>query len=298
MPNDVFSRRHPALLFSYFAAVISLCAFLRHPVCTAISFVCALAYALVLDPKGARKTLVCFCLPVFLLTALVNPAFNHRGTIILTVFPTGNALTLESVLYGAFSALMLAALILWFFSFSKVFTSDKIVWLTGRAFPVLSLLLSMTLRFIPQFVRRFRDVSAARKALVCESDDGKRKKRPIREVFSVFSTVVTLSLESAIVTSDSMKSRGYGLEGRSSYSLYRFCAGDGVLLSVVVLLFAAVAAANAFGAFEWGFYPSFGGSLLEAPTLAFQACFLLLGVFPLLIDGKEAVRWRSLRSAI
>ena len=39
-------------------------------------------------------------LPVLLLAALVNPAFNHAGVTILIYLPSGNPLTLESILYG------------------------------------------------------------------------------------------------------------------------------------------------------------------------------------------------------
>ena len=294
MRNDAFSRHHPAVSLAYFAAVISLCAFLRHPVCTVISFSCAALYAFYLDPRGTAKLVVSFCLPVFLLTALINPAFNHRGTVILAVLPTGNALTLESVVYGAFSALMLAALILWFSSFSKVFTSDKLVWLAGRAFPTLALLFSMTLRFIPEFRRRLSAVRSARLALNGPAGE-KRGLSSVRGAFSVFSTVVTWSLESSVVTSDSMKSRGYGLEGRSAYSPYRFTASDAAALAAVAILCVSTAVGGAVGAFAWHFYPSMGGALLEARPIAFEGVFFALCVVPLALDGKEAVKWRSLR---
>ena len=143
MRDDAFSRRHPALVFVYFAAVISLAAFIRHPVCVVISFICAICYATVLDRRRILRFLLSFCLPIFILTAAINPAFNHRGTVVLARFPTGNALTLESIVYGAFAALTLVTVIVLFSSFSKVFSSDKFVWLIGRFAPTLSLLLSM-----------------------------------------------------------------------------------------------------------------------------------------------------------
>ncbi len=61
------------------------------------------------------------------LAALVNPAFNHEGATILTYLPSGNPLTLESMLYGAAAAVMLASVVLWFSSFNEVITSDKFV---------------------------------------------------------------------------------------------------------------------------------------------------------------------------
>ena len=46
---------------------------------------------------------------------------------------------------------MLASVVLWFSSYNEVMTSDKFVYLFGRVIPALSLVLSMSLRFIPKF---------------------------------------------------------------------------------------------------------------------------------------------------
>ena len=43
----------------------------------------------------------------------------------------------------------------------------------------------------------------------------------VRSALRVFSIVVTWSLESGLITADSMRCRGYGLPGRTSFSLYR-----------------------------------------------------------------------------
>lgn len=95
------------------------------------------------------------------LAALVNPAFNHEGATILTYLPSGNPLTLESMLYGVAAAVMLASVVLWFSSYNEVMTSDKFVYLFGRVIPALSLVLSMALRFIPKFKAQMQTVSEA-----------------------------------------------------------------------------------------------------------------------------------------
>lgn len=89
-------------------------------------------------------------LPMAALAALVNPAFNHEGATILTYLPSGNPLTLESMLYGAAAAVMLASVVLWFSSFNEVITSDKFVYLFGRILPALSLVLSMGAALYPE----------------------------------------------------------------------------------------------------------------------------------------------------
>ena len=112
--------------------------------------------------------------------ALVNPAFNHEGATILTYLPSGNPLTLESMLYGVAAAVMLASVVLWFSSYNEVMTSDKFVYLFGRVIPALSLVLSMALRFIPKFKAQMQTVSEAQ---ACIGRDTKKRKRvpPSRE---------------------------------------------------------------------------------------------------------------------
>ena len=114
--------------------------------------------------RGLRQR-IAWLLPMALLAALVNPAFVHQGATILTYFPSGNPLTLESILYGCASGVLLAAVVLWFVCVTDVITSDKVVYLFGRIIPALSLLLSMTLRFVPQFTRRLRTVAQAQRRL-------------------------------------------------------------------------------------------------------------------------------------
>ncbi len=46
--------------------------------------------------------------------------------------------------------------------------------------------------------------------------------------------MVTWSLENAIETADSMRARGYGLPGRTSFSIYRFDSRDSSALAWLV----------------------------------------------------------------
>ena len=154
--RDAFSGYHPTVCFLYFTLVLMLSMCLMHPVYLAISLTGALAYAILLKGRKAVRFAAMGLLPMAALAALVNPAFNHEGATILTYLPSGNPLTLESMLYGAAAAVMLASVVLWFSSFNEVITSDKFVYLFGRILPALSLVLSMALRFIPKFKAQLR----------------------------------------------------------------------------------------------------------------------------------------------
>ena len=171
--RDTFSGYHPTINFLYFALVLLFSMCLMHPVYLAISLTGALAYDIYLKGRKAVRFAAMGLLPMAAVAALVNPAFNHEGATILTYLPSGNPLTLESMLYGVAAAVMLASVVLWFSSYNEVMTSDKFVYLFGRVIPALSLVLSMALRFIPKFKAQMQTVSEAQ---ACIGRDTKKRQ--------------------------------------------------------------------------------------------------------------------------
>ena len=189
-----------------------------------------------------------------------------------------------------FAAVRLATVLFWFVGWNAVITSDKFVFLFGRVIPALSLTISMGLRLIPRLLRRIREVSEAQKCL-CPDSKG------LRHAGRVISIVITWSLENALDTADSMKSRGYGLPKRSAFSLYRFTVRDGAALAYLLLLGAAVLLAALTGKLSWQFYPMMQGSG-GVWTILPAAAFALLAAFPVMYEAKEAVQWRISQSKI
>ncbi len=170
--KDAFSGYHPTINFLYYALVLLFSMCLMHPVYLAISLTGALAYDIYLKGRKAVRFAVMGLLPMAAVAALVNPAFNHEGQTILTYLPSGNPLTLESMLYGVAAAVMLASVVLWFSSYNEVMTSDKFVYLFGRVIPALSLVLSMALRFIPKFKAQMQVVSEAQACIGRDTKNG------------------------------------------------------------------------------------------------------------------------------
>ena len=228
--QDAFSGFHPAVNVLYYAMVLLFSMCLMHPVYLLISLTGAMAYDILLRGRRAVRFAVAGLLPMALFAAAVNPAFNHEGATILTHLPGGNPLTLESILYGAAAAAMLAAVVLWFSSYQLVMTSDKFVYLFGRIIPALSLVLSMALRFIPRFRAQLHTVSEAQTCLGRDTQNGSLLRR-MKNALRVFSITVTWSLENAIETADSMRARGYGLPGRTAFSIYRLDSRDRAALA-------------------------------------------------------------------
>lgn len=295
--RDAFSGYHPLVNFFYFGLTIGFSMFLMHPVCLIISLVSAVSYHIKLNGRGSLRFLVRYALPVLLLTALINPAFNHRGTVILWYLPTGNPLTLESILYGIAAAVMLISILLWFSCYTAVMTSDKFVYLFGRIIPAMSLVLSMTLRFVPKFKVQFEAVREAQAGLGRDGTGGSPWKR-LRCAITCFSVMVTWSLENAIETADSMKGRGYGLKGRTAFSIYTLNDRDKDVLLWLSFCGIYLLSGNFSGGLFWRYFPSIRGVLTEPVTISFQIIYFAMCATPLIIDRKEDQTWKSLQSKI
>ncbi len=289
---DAFGSYHPIVNFLYFSLIFAFSMFLMHPVFLLVSLLSAIWYYVTLKGRKAAGLLLRGILPLFLITVIINPAFSHAGQTRLCYLPTGNPLTLESILYGCAAGMMLAAVLLWFACFSEVITSDKFVYLFGRIIPAMSLVLSMTLRFIPRFKAQFDHVREVQAAFGRDTSNGPLLKR-IRNAVACFSIVVTWSMENALETADSMKSRGYGTARRTAYSIYRFEERDKTALCFLIFCGLFLLCGGISGNLYWRYFPSIRGTLTQPITVLLEFVYLILCTMPVYIDRKEAAIWRK-----
>lgn len=172
-------------------------------------------------------------------------------------------------------------------------TSDKFIYLFGRVAPALSLVLSMTLRFVPQFRAQLHTISEAQRTLGRDVSSGSILTR-LRIALRTFSILITWSLETAIETADSMKSRGYGLRGRTSFSIFRFDERDRMLTLWLCISGGYVIAGWIAGGLYWQYYPMLLGAPVRPITVSFQAVYLLLCLTPVLLDLAADRRWTNM----
>ena len=293
--QDRFAKYHPLVNFLYFTLVIGFSMALRHPMAQGISFVSALLYGVQTEGKKAVLFTLKWCLPMFLLTAFINPAFSHEGMTILLYFPGGNPLTLESILYGLSSGLMLVTVLLWFMNFNRVVTSDKFIYLFGRIIPAMSLVLSMTLRFVPKFKAQLATVVDGQKSIGRDVSQGTLRKR-MKIAVTVLSVMVTWALENAIETADSMKSRGYGLKGRTAFSIYCFENRDKMALLFLGFCGIYLLAGSISNAFGFLYFPKLRYVGINAVTLSFQVVYFTLCIMPVVLNRAEERKWKAIHS--
>ena len=293
--QDRFAKYHPLVNFLYFSMVIGFSVVLTHPLAQGISLVCAILYGVQIEGKKAVLFTLRWCLSLMLLTAFVNPAFSHEGVTTLLYFPTGNPLTLESILYGISAGVMIATVMLWFANFSRVITSDKFIYLFGRVIPALSLVLSMTLRFVPKFKAQLQLTLDAQKSIGRDLSQGSLWHRT-KIAVTVLSIMITWALENAIETADSMKSRGYGLKGRTAFSIYRFEERDKLALVFLGFCGFCLFSGSMIDAFGFLYFPRLRYVGINTVTLAFEFVYFALCIMPVVLNGAEERKWKAIHS--
>ena len=289
-----FKSYHPMVNFIYFVIVLGFNMMFMHPACLAVSLVCSFVYSIMINGKKAVKFNFLYVLPLAAFSALLNIAFNHEGATILTYLPGGNPLTLEALLYGLSASAMLISVILWFSCFNRIITSDKLMYLFGKIIPSLSLIFSMVLRFVPRFKVQIKAISNAQKCIGRDVSDGTVLKIA-KNGIKILSAMITWSLENAVDTADSMRARGYGLPERTSFSNYRFSKRDYVTLGVLLILSVYIIVNAVLGWLEFSYYPYMQGTKITMKSAPIFLAYFLLCFLPIIIEIKEAYRWKLLQ---
>lgn len=214
---------HPINNIVFLLMVTGITCAVREPVMLVISLAVSVVYARCYSAVnfGVRGILV--MLAVSVLIVFINPLINHRGVTVLFRLPGGNAYTLEALAFGATTALILTAVVIWCFVWNRTMTSEKIVYLFGSLAPTLGLAVSMTIHFIPEFVLNMRRMRAVQAQLPGSS--------PVKS----FSAMVTYAFEHGEKTASSMRSRGYGSGRRTNYSIFDFTRSDALLLILLLI---------------------------------------------------------------
>ena len=241
-----FESCHPAVNFLFFAAVLAAGAGFTHPVFLGLGYGCAFAYSV--KRRGRRGAAFNLCLiPAGLLFALYYSTYHHFGVTVLRKNFIGNSMTLESLVYGLVIGVRFSAVFMWLESLFSVVSSDKIIYLFGRISPRLSLSATILLRFLPRLFREAGRINLARKAIGRGAGQGNLLRR-FCNCLGIFSMLITWMISALALESDSMRSRGSLLRGRTAFSIYRFDNRDRAFAVTLCALMTLTAMAAILGA--------------------------------------------------
>lgn len=297
MNRDVFYSYHPILNMIFFVIVISATVFLLNPIILLLSYIAAFAYSVKLKGKKAVKFNLLYMIPLMLFAAAINVLFVHEGAIILGYFTNGNPITLESFVYGVLSALMIGSVIIWFSCFNEIISSDKTIYLFGRVLPKTSLIFSMILRLVPMYKSQIAIISNAQRGIGRDFKTGNIYERA-RNGLKILSIMLTWALENGVDTADSMKARGYGLKGRTSFSIFRFDSRDSVLAMCMGILMIIFIYGLRKGMFYFRIYPMVKWGSFSVYSIIFYFSIAIIFFIPLMLGIMEDIKWKHLKLSI
>lgn len=284
-----FERFHPLLTFIYYAGALALFILMLHPLFLLVAFLLIIFTHIWEDRGRALRRWFFFMLTSGLVIFLLNPVFNERGRHVLFVIYQ-HRFTIEAFTYGMMSALSIMGIIALFVSYNEVMTPNKIQFLFSKFLPQFAVLLMLTLRFIPLMKRRAEEMVAIQASKGISALHGRLADR-LKTGMLYIQVLLVFSLEEAIQTADSMKTRGYGQGKRSVYEHFSFKKKDWFAGVFLVGLFIGLAYGRYLGFGYLQVYP-----LLESWHLTLTDGFLLfleflyMG-FPLIVNIGGSVRW-------
>ena len=290
--GSTFAGCHPAVNLIFFLFTIGITMFSMSPVFLTATLVFSWLYSILLNGKKAIKSNLLFTLPIVVIMAVINTLFTHNGATVL-FYVNNSRITLEALLYGLAAAVLLSSIIVWFSCFNVVMTSDKLIFIFGKAAPVLGLTLSMIFRFIPLLKARFREISMGQRCMGRHVTGGFMAK--LRQVTKEVSILISWSLEAAIETSDSMEARGYGLPGRTSFHLFKMTHTDKVLLTGISISGMIAAVGCALGKTSIYYYPKVVLGQWDIMTVITFAAYIALLAVPVIADILGEIKWQQYR---
>ena len=280
--RDGFGTYHPLANLIYFLSVMVCAMVINDPIFTVISAVGSVAFAVQLKGEKAAFVVLKAALPMMIFMAVLNPLFNHGGVTPLFRLPSGNAFTLEALIFGLKAGATLGAMFLWCYSMNFILTGDKLIYIFGRISPYFGLAVSLVMGFIPVFKDKYKMAYNAQKQF-----GGSRFAVSGRCVLAALGAVIEESAD----TAESMVSRGFGLKGRTAFTPYKieskdkmFIAVNGLLLAMVIVLFAS-------GAFDYFYYPKVKSYGNEFRFLG-AAAYMIMCLLPTFIYLKEMRRMK------
>ena len=254
-----FDELHPVVLGIYFLSVIMPVMFTVSASMALAAFAAGIFYEWYVMRKFPYAHILTG-ISLTIVMGVCNCIFSHDGTTEL-FFVNGRAITSEALCYGAVTGIMLSSVIVWFGIFSCIMTSDKIM-LLFRKMPRTALVISMVLKFVPQYVRRYHEVDEAQKVNGFSKDTGKSG------ILKKLSAVFTWALENSMQTADSIIRRGG--EKCCIVRKKHFNMRDIIVLMAILIPL----------------------PLLAGNTVLKMLCEILLGLIPLMWEGKEQLKWR------
>ena len=280
-----FAGIHPIVQLLYYGGVMALCMMVKHPIYLALLLAIMVASNLAQD-RGRRLRSY---LPLYLVSGaalmILTPLTSHRGATILG-YLFDNPITLEAVLYGVTSGMSVMTLLLSCTSFQIAVDADALLYLLAPPLPNTTMVILIALRFVPHFKIRLREISEIQGTRPGRVGSGLRAG--VRSAMQVCNILLARSLEDAVFTAQSMRTRGYHLtRKRSFYFQYKMDRQNLIFLFVVIILLFSLLGFGLTGVFAATLYPRIALGTVTPLRITAAVVFVAFSAIPIFLGGVD-----------
>lgn len=246
-----------------------------------------LALILLQGAKGKLLDTIKLVIPISLIIIILNPLVSHNGTTEIVLF-SNFTITLESLVYGLLMAVSLLIVYLLFVSFNSYVDYQQLLYLASNHFPNICMILIMAMRFVSLLTYRFKEVEK-----IHSQNNAKSK---IEKYGLITAVVLSWSLEEAMLTSKSMKSRGYGITKRTSYLKFDFNRIDYAILLITVIssIFLLIGYVNGYGLIS--IYPTISKDFIQMNMSYYFISFIILLLPFIIVEINEKIILRGVKN--
>lgn len=291
-----FDSYHPMINLIYFVAAITCTVCFKHPIFLTIGYLCAFVYSVKLGGWKMFLLNLAFLLLAFGYAARYA-SYEHFGLTVLAVNMIDNQITLESLVYGLVNGFVFATVCMWCCCIFMLITADKIVYLFGRISPKLSLFISILLRTVPRVKVRAKRIEISREGIGKGIVQGNLWEKFLH-LLSLLSILITWTMEDFVESSNSMKSRGYSLRGRTAFSIYRFDNRDRSLVVVFFWCLTVIGMGVLLNQTTMYFDPMLIMNPITSLSYIFYAAYALFLLLPMGLQIEGEHQFEKLRTSI
>ena len=294
--SKTFAKYHPIVNIAYFFGAIGLSMFISHPLFSFVSLCLSLIYFLVLYKKKSKGVLFWYALS-FVLVVLFNGIMNTTGNTVLFIWLKNRPVTFESIFYGVVVGMNFVSVMLWFSCYNIIVTADKFTYLFGKFSPSITLILTMILRLIPELIKKTENIINVRRS-IGRGLSNQSFNSKLKNGLETLSILTSCALEDAIVRADSMRSRGYVDNKRTSYQIYTINVCDILVCVVLIITSMIVIATIIMGLTSMKYISVIIYPKISAFTYLGVMSYILFLSVPLIIEVKEKLLCHILKSRI
>lgn len=207
----------------------------QDPIFSAVSLFFSLLTLLLFSDKLPSPKQIGSFLLIMLAVTLINPLISHNGKTIL-FYINGNRYTLEALLYGFNSSLLLISSLIWIRLLSICIDFSKSMYVFSNISVKLAFLISASFSFFGLISEKAEKITEADKCFHHSSDTTVSER--MRNAYRSFSCLVSDSFEEAMISATVMESKGAFLKKGKTHRFaeYRYRPCDRICMIATLML--------------------------------------------------------------